>query len=135
MEYDQRESRPVRATFLGFPVYEAIVSFEGNRPSRFYLSLYNRGDAGPMTYENFEKLVDSFNAAVTEWTGEKGEEQDGRLASGMMLKANFRVSGPLAFTLIGLLTTLVMAMLITAGVWAPARQASRINPVDALRYE
>ena len=48
---------------------------------------------------------------------------------------HFRVSGPLAFTLIGLLTTLVMAMLITAGVWAPARQASRINPVDALRYE
>ena len=89
---------PVRATFLGFPVYEAIVSFEGNRPSRFYLSLYNRGDAGPMTYENFEKLVDSFNAAVTEWTGEKGEEQDGRLASGMMLKANFRVSGPWLYT-------------------------------------
>lgn len=39
------------------------------------------------------------------------------------------------FTLIGLLTTLVMALLITAGVWTPARQASRINPVDALRYE
>lgn len=89
---------PVRATFLGFPVYEAIVSFEGNRPSRFYLSLYNRGDAGPMTYEDFEKLVDSFNAAVTEWTGEKGEEQDGRLASGMMLNANFRVSGPWLYT-------------------------------------
>ena len=34
-----------------------------------------------------------------------------------------------------LFTTLVMALLIVAGIWVPARQASRINPVDALRYE
>ena len=36
---------------------------------------------------------------------------------------------------LSLLSTLVMALLIVAGAWMPARQASRINPVDALRYE
>ncbi len=89
---------PVRATFLGFPVYEAIVSFEGNRPSKFYLSLYNRGDAGSMDYETFEKLVESFNSAVSKWTGENGEEMDGRLANNMMLNANFRVAGGYLYT-------------------------------------
>lgn len=33
------------------------------------------------------------------------------------------------------LSTLLMVLLIIAGIWYPARQASRINPVDALRDE
>lgn len=89
---------PVRATFLGFPVYEAIVSFGGTRPSKFYLSIYNRGDAGPMEYDDFEKLVDSFHSAMTEMTGEKGQEQKGRLANNMTLNANFRVAGGYLYT-------------------------------------
>ena len=89
---------PVRATFLGFPVCEAIVSFNGLHPEKFYLSIYNRGDAGPMEYETFEKLVDSFNAALTELTGEKGEEQKGRLANNMFLNANFRVANGYLYT-------------------------------------
>ena len=39
------------------------------------------------------------------------------------------------FVILTVITTLVMALLIVAGIWVPARQASRINPVDALRYE
>lgn len=35
----------------------------------------------------------------------------------------------------GLFSTLVMVMLIVAGTWYPARQASRVNPVEALREE
>ena len=89
---------PVWATFLGFPVCEAIVSFNGLHPEKFYLSIYNRGDAGPMEYETFEKLVDSFNAALTELTGEKGEEQKGRLANNMFLNANFRVANGYLYT-------------------------------------
>lgn len=89
---------PVRATFLGFPVCEAIVTFNGSRPEKFYLSIYNRGDAGPMEYEAFEKLTDSFNTALTELTGEKGEEQKGRLASNMFLNASFRVANGYLYT-------------------------------------
>ena len=89
---------PVRATFLDFPVCEAIVSFNGLHPEKFYLSIYNRGDAGPMEYETFEKLVDSFNAALTDLTGEKGEEQKGRLANNMFLNANFRVANGYLYT-------------------------------------
>ena len=34
-----------------------------------------------------------------------------------------------------LIVTLFMVLLIMVGIWYPARQASRINPVDALHYE
>ena len=34
-----------------------------------------------------------------------------------------------------LFSTFVMVLLILVGTWYPARQASRINPVDALHYE
>ena len=41
----------------------------------------------------------------------------------------------LFFLLISVMVTLLLALLIIAGIWYPARQASRINPVDALHYE
>ncbi len=89
---------PQKATFLGFPVYEAIVSFSGNKPSKFYISIYNRGDAGEMEYNEFEELVESFNSAITKITGVKGEEQDGQLANNMTLNVNFRVAGKYLYT-------------------------------------
>ena len=44
---------PVKLTFLGFPVLEAILYFENNQLSKLYLSLYNRGDAGEIDYGKF----------------------------------------------------------------------------------
>ena len=41
----------------------------------------------------------------------------------------------LYFLFISIFATLLMSLLIIAGTWYPARQASRINPVDALHYE
>ena len=73
-----------RSAFLGFRVYEAIATFQNETLIRFYLSLYNRGDAGPMELEAFDSLVENVRNALEKRTGEKGEELKGRLASAMI---------------------------------------------------
>ncbi len=52
---------PVKLTFLGFPVLEAILYFENNQLTKLYVSLYNKGDAGEIDYGKFEMLVALFN--------------------------------------------------------------------------
>lgn len=89
---------PVKLTFLGFPVLEAILYFENNQLTKLYVSLYNKGDAGEIDYGKFEMLVARFNEALSRQTGEKGTEQRGRLANNMVLYANFRVSDDILYT-------------------------------------
>jgi len=45
------------------------------------------------------------------------------------------ISEDVYFVPISIIVTLLMALLIVVGIWYPARQASRINPVEALRDE
>ncbi len=45
------------------------------------------------------------------------------------------MSGSLSFVVVSVLVTLFMVLLIMAGIGYPARQASRISPVNALRNE
>lgn len=45
------------------------------------------------------------------------------------------VSDTVLFITLTAVTTVLLMLLIVAGIWIPARQASRINPVDALHYE
>ena len=88
-----------RLTFLGFRVYEAIATFQEEKLVRFYLSVYNRGDAGPMELEKFESLVADFRNAIEKTTGEKGTELKGRLASAMMVRAIVWVKEGFAYTM------------------------------------
>ena len=88
-----------KAVFLGFRVYEAIASFKEDQLARFYLSVYNRGDAGPMETEKFNSLVDDFRNALVKYTGEKGEELKGRLASGMTVNAVVWIRDGFAYTM------------------------------------
>lgn len=88
-----------RSAFLGFRVYEAIATFQNETLIRFYLSLYNRGDAGPMELEAFDSLVENVRNALEKRTGEKGEELKGRLASAMMVRAVVWVHGDFAYTM------------------------------------
>ena len=92
-------SNSPQSAFLGFRVYEAIASFREKKLDRFYLSIYNRGDAGPMELEKFESLVEKFRSAMGEMTGEKGVELKGRLASAMMVRAVVWVKGKFAYTM------------------------------------
>lgn len=45
------------------------------------------------------------------------------------------LSDTVLFITLTAVTTVLLMLLIVAGIWIPARQASRINPVDALHYE
>lgn len=45
------------------------------------------------------------------------------------------LSDTVLFIMLTAVTTVLLMLLIVAGIWIPARQASRINPVDALHYE
>ncbi len=92
-------SNSPRSAYLGFRVYEAIAAFQEEKLVRFYLSIYNRGDAGPMELEKFESLVDKFRSAMEKLTGEKGEELKGRLASAMMVRAVVWIKGEFAYTM------------------------------------
>ena len=88
-----------RSMYLGFRVYEAIAAFEEKKLVRFYLSIYNRGDAGPMTLEAFDELLSSFRSALEKKLGSKGEELKGRLASAMMVRAVVWVGDGFAYTM------------------------------------
>ena len=45
------------------------------------------------------------------------------------------LSDTVLFITLTAVTTVLLMLLVVAGIWIPARQASRINPVDALHYE
>ncbi len=59
-------------TFLGFKVWEAIVRSEDETIREVTLSLYNRGDVGDLTADEFAKFMGALNTRLTEWAGDKG---------------------------------------------------------------
>ena len=67
----QESARAYKApiTFLGMPVVEAVVRFDGGAPSEVVLSAYNRGDSGDMDKASFEKTVRTLQDRITAWLG------------------------------------------------------------------
>ena len=58
-----------RLTFLGQPIWEALVYFETGAVKRVEISLYNRGDAGALEEANFRQHVQVLNGALSHWAG------------------------------------------------------------------
>ncbi len=87
-------------TYLGFPVSEAIVRFSGNSVSSIYVSVYNRGDAGEISMEEFGALLLGLDKKICGRTGVSDPAMlKDRLANGMEIYARVWVSGKFAYTL------------------------------------
>lgn len=64
----------VPMTYLGLPVVEAVIRVEGGQPSGVFLSVYNRGDLGQVSEDNFESLLARTLEAVDARAGKRGED-------------------------------------------------------------
>lgn len=71
---DSARSAAPGLTFAGQPVVEAVVRFASNRVSDVALSFYNRGDAGDLPMQEFERRVAETCARFDELAGGKGRE-------------------------------------------------------------
>ena len=78
-----KERNDARSTRKGLrlweqPVGETILRSREGRLHSFEVSLYNRGDMGPITMEQFKTHRDGWRERVTQQTGIEGEEMDAR---------------------------------------------------------
>ncbi|MBN1863333.1 MAG: hypothetical protein JW808_00380 [Victivallales bacterium] len=67
-------SNSPKLEFLGFKIWDANMRFEDGKLASMDLSLYNRGDAGGISEENFEKLLKSVEEKISEWLQVKPAE-------------------------------------------------------------
>lgn len=75
-----RKDQPLQ--FAGVTVQEANLRFAEGRLASVYLSLYNRGDLGPLPEERFDQLVTTADRAITGWVGAKGGDTRRELIAG-----------------------------------------------------
>jgi hypothetical protein len=64
--------------FLGQKIYECNTSFgaKSTKLYKFYISFYNRGDAGGISADDFDKRLEAIDKCLTEWSGDKGFTHD-----------------------------------------------------------
>ncbi|MCX7868524.1 MAG: C39 family peptidase [Terrimicrobiaceae bacterium] len=86
-------SRQLR--FGGQRVYEALVRFEGGKPASTSLIFYNRGDAGELDRETFEKLLADTRGLLDAAFGASGTDR-GRDASSAVKAEGAEWSSPAA---------------------------------------
>ncbi len=74
MSADRTAARSVKPglTFCRHPVVEAKAHFESDVLRQIVLSLYNRGDAGDMRDEDFQKFMQNVETDLTQWAGASG---------------------------------------------------------------
>jgi hypothetical protein len=60
-------SNSPKLTFDGMKVWDANVRFENGTLKRVDLSLYNRGDAGMISDDDFKKLLDKLDKSLADW--------------------------------------------------------------------
>lgn len=65
----QDSAQNLQSSFLSLPAVQTIARFEQAKPVQVTVLFYNRGDAGTISRENFEKLVREAAAALTRFTG------------------------------------------------------------------
>lgn len=60
-----------KGTLFSLPLVQTLVRFEGEKPSQIDIHLYNRGDMGELTKEQFQELLRKTADALTTQTGTK----------------------------------------------------------------
>jgi len=65
-------ARAQHLTFHDLPVYETLARFDHDALTELTLSLYNRGDAGALSVEEFQQLLTAVDEKLTAWSGAKG---------------------------------------------------------------
>ena len=82
--YPAYSNVPEKLTLFGKPVSEVIVHFTGNRVSRIYISVYNRGDNAPISTNVFQQeMKELYNGLKTLYPGERPVYRKEKLASDM----------------------------------------------------
>ncbi|RFC47618.1 MAG: Peptidase_C39 like family protein [Verrucomicrobia bacterium] len=67
-ESARADGKRASLTLLGRPVGETIIYFSGEKPRQLQVSIFNRGDNGPITEDVYLATVDHFKNALTEKT-------------------------------------------------------------------
>ena len=65
-------ARAQHLIFHDLPVYETLARFDHDALTELTLSLYNRGDAGTLSVEEFQQLLTAVDEKLTAWSGAKG---------------------------------------------------------------
>ena len=91
--HEQAESHSRSVTFLGRPVYEVDVEFQGDALSNLTVSIYNRGDAGEMGRTEMTALVQQCRDGLTALTRVQGAYQ-GQEASDAVKSHEFQWQTP-----------------------------------------
>ncbi|MFA6930427.1 MAG: hypothetical protein WCT05_08875 [Lentisphaeria bacterium] len=76
--YPGYANSPRNLSFAGLPVSEAIFHFEKRSLTDIHLSLFNRGDDGQITLENFNALLKTIDDTLSSRSNAKGLERKGR---------------------------------------------------------
>ncbi len=87
--------------FMGFSVEEANVRFKDGKLNSIYLSLFNRGDAGGLDSEAFNKLIGDIDGKISEWSSDKGTplKRSNLIAGSTNTLAKVWIKEPYALTL------------------------------------
>jgi hypothetical protein len=82
--------------FLGLKVVEAVFRFSEGKLSSVEISLYNRGDEGDMSINDFETKISDISAKIGEWSADKGfTPPKQRLATGIKIEKRIWVKSDL----------------------------------------
>src|SRR5580658_3049442 len=93
--HDTARSTDPHLTFAGLRVWESLARFDAGTLKELTLSLYNRGDVGPLTEDNFLQLLASIDNTVTTWTGSNGTAFKGdERTTAIVLMRKAWVKGP-----------------------------------------
>ncbi|OGV51735.1 MAG: hypothetical protein A2017_10360 [Lentisphaerae bacterium GWF2_44_16] len=84
--------------FLDMRVCEVIVRFSSDKISNMDISIYNRGDAGDLNKEQFEKKIEELEKKLNEWTGAEGFELKKQRVSDKNIQQKIWVKGPYCMT-------------------------------------
>lgn len=84
---DRAESHSAGLTLFGQRVYETDVEFEAGKVSQVVVSIYNRGDAGDLTYPQFQDLLGRCVAQLSALTHARPAVQGKQAASAVKADA------------------------------------------------
>ncbi len=97
--YPGYSNTPRNLTFTGLPVSEAIFQFVERSLTGIHLSLYNRGDDGPISLELFNDLLKTLDTALTRRCNTQGTQSKGRYGNDAESWRKVWSDGKLSFVL------------------------------------